>query len=154
MRANLDKCASVFWVILGALVAIHSTRLGIGNLNEPGPGFIFFAAGLFLSILGIVDLVINAKKSGETEITIDLLWGGKNWWKIIIVIAYLCLFLGFFDKLGFALSSFLLIIFLLKVSGSISWGKIILFALSSSIMGVLVFRYWLQVPFPRGIIGM
>jgi len=154
MKVNLDKSISVFWVILGALVAFHSSRLGIGSLNGPGPGFIFLVAGLCLGILGVVDLVLTSQKTGGGIITADLLWGGKNWWKIIIVVGLLCLFIGLFEKLGFALSSFLLMVLLLKLAGSISWGRILLFALSTSIIGVIVFRYWLQVPFPRGIIGM
>jgi hypothetical protein len=151
---NLDIFVSLFWFFLGIFVSINSTQIGIGKLNEPGPGFIFFVAGIFLSTLVIIDLFLNVKKRDNEQITANLLWGGKKWWKNIIVVAFLSFFIFSFDILGFTLSSFLILVLLLGIAGSISWIKILVFAIFTSALSTLFFKIWLQVPFPRGILGM
>ena len=51
-----SRVGSLFWLAIGVYVAIHSYQLGLGHLNHPGPGFIFFLAALLLTILAAVDL--------------------------------------------------------------------------------------------------
>jgi hypothetical protein len=48
---------TIFWLLIGIITIIKGYQLGLGQVNKPGPGFIFFLAALLLIILSIVDLI-------------------------------------------------------------------------------------------------
>jgi hypothetical protein len=43
-----DFIIALFWILLGALVVTESVRLGIGALDNPGPGLFPFLVGIAL----------------------------------------------------------------------------------------------------------
>ena len=142
----------IFWIVIGIYVAIHAYQLGLGHFHSPGPGFIFFGAALFLSILGAFDLggtLIRGPQEGREE---DSVWLGVQWQKILLVLGILFAYTFFLSYLGFSLSTFLLMILLLKIVEPTQWWVAILGSMITTLITYYVFKVWLEVPFPKGLI--
>ena len=43
-----DRISGVFWLCFSILMIIQSYRLGLGTINQPGPGFLFFWVNIVL----------------------------------------------------------------------------------------------------------
>ncbi len=59
----------------------------------------------------------------------------------------------FFNQLGYPLTSFLLMVALLKTLGIKRWGLNILISVVTSVGSYFVFVQWLAIPMPKGWIG-
>src|SRR4029450_4738 len=106
---TIVSAVALFWVALGILVCYGATRLGLGSITEPGSGFIFFWSGLILVILS---LMVLAEGLGSTEEIVHET-GEMNWVKIALVLLSLVLYAFFLERLGFVLTTFILLSFLL-----------------------------------------
>jgi len=146
------RVGSIFWLIIGVYTVISAYRLGIGIFRRPGPGFIFFLASLLLIILSIIDLFIGKPKANRGE-EFEPIWLGVRWQKVILVLSGLIAYAYLFDKLGFLLSTFLLMIFLFKAVEPTKWWTSILSSLITILISYCIFNLWLKVPFPTGFLG-
>jgi putative tricarboxylic transport membrane protein len=147
-----DKVSSIFWAAISAVLMYSSYKLKLGNLAHPGPGFLPFLAGLGLFILSIiVFLRAGISDRGKTK-GIKELWEGTNWSKTVIVAASLLFYALIFARLGFLLSTSLLLIFLLRAIEPVKWFAAVGGAIIASFVSFAVFALWLQVQLPRGII--
>jgi putative tricarboxylic transport membrane protein len=146
---------SILWLVIGVYTAISAYRLGLGKLRQPGPGFIFFLAASLLIILSIIDLgmaLIGKSKTDKDEKN-EPIWLGVRWQKVLLVLTGLSIYAYVFNFLGFLLSTFLLMIFLFKAVEPTKWWKSILGTLITILISYGVFRIWLKVPFPTGVLG-
>lgn len=73
----------------------------------------------------------------------------------------LILFLGtmvlatlFFNQLGYPLTSFLLMVALLRILGIKRWGLNILISVVTAVGSYFLFVKWLDIPMPKGWIGL
>ncbi len=73
----------------------------------------------------------------------------------------LILFLGamvlatlFFNQLGYPLIAFLLMLGLLRILGMKRWGQNILISLVTAVGSYFLFVKWLDIPMPKGWIGI
>lgn len=146
--------SSLFFLLIGLYVCLHSYRLGLGHFHEPGPGFIFFSTGALLSIFSLIDLMINFLVKKEKHATLKELWSGTKWKNVVIVVIAICIWSYLFNLLGFFLSTFLLMILLFAFIESTRWWIVILAALITISMSYLIFKLWLNIPFPQGFIGI
>jgi hypothetical protein len=48
-----DRISGFFWLIFSLFVSYESYKLGLGTLNKPGPGFLFFWIGVVIGILSV-----------------------------------------------------------------------------------------------------
>src|SRR3972149_11097948 len=44
----------LIWIIIGGAIGILSWRIGLGSFREPGAGFVAFASGLSLVLIGLI----------------------------------------------------------------------------------------------------
>jgi putative tricarboxylic transport membrane protein len=140
---------AVFWIALGVLVCFGASRLGLGTVTEPGSGFIFFWSGLILVILSIVDLTeFLHNTEGLVRKT-----GKVNWIKIALVILSLLLYAFFLERLGFMLTTFVLLSFLLGLIERIDWVRSFGLASAAALGSFTIFEVWLKIRLPKGIFG-
>lgn len=151
---KLDRFSSIFWLLIGIYGCVHAYKLGLGKLREPGPGFIFFLAGAFLSVLSLINILGTFFMTEEENETKKQLWSGLRWKKNIIVLAGLVASIYSFSFLGFFVSTFLLLVLLFRVIEPMTWWNTILFGILTTSLVYLVFGLWMNVPFPRGLIGI
>jgi putative tricarboxylic transport membrane protein len=144
--------AGIFWFIIGLGAAAHAYQLGLGDFHKPGPGFIFFWAALFLVVMSSIDLA-GILMRGKTDKEPKTLWVGKKWHKVLLVLAILVTYVFCFNVLGFYLSSFLLMVLLLKAVKPTRWWIAIMSGIIAVLISYGLFKVWLDVPFPGGILG-
>jgi len=147
-----DRISGSFWLIFALIVIIESYRLGLGTLHRPGPGFVFFWAGIFLGILSLVTVfrAWGSRKGEEPEM---LTLGKQNTMKIVLVLISVFLYAIFMEKLGFILVTLLLLIFLLLFIEKKSWLYSTLVSIAMTASAYLIFEVWLKSQLPKGFLG-
>jgi putative tricarboxylic transport membrane protein len=142
------SAGALFWVAVGLLACYGASRLGLGNVTDPGAGFIFFWSGLVLVILALIVLAESIHSSEDTRGT-----GQLNWTKIALVLLSLLLYAFFLERLGFVLTTFVLLSFLLGCIEDRNWVKSLGTAGAAALASYAVFELWLQIRLPKGFFG-
>jgi putative tricarboxylic transport membrane protein len=138
-----------FWVAVGLLACYGASRLGIGSVAEPGAGFIFFWSGLVLMILSLIVLADSVRSSEDTVRRISKM----NWPKITLVLFSLLLYAFFLEMLGFVLTTFVLMSFLLGCIEGTGWFRSLGVASAAALTSYAMFELWLKIRLPKGIFG-
>ena len=148
---KLDRFSGLFWVILSLVIAIHSHRLGVGSVGDPGPGFIFFYGALFIGLMAMLLLVGSlTKKKEEAGASV---FENVHWVKVLLPFAYILLYALALEKAGFMISTFLLIFLLLKTIEAKRWFVATFVGIAASLGTYAIFELWLHVRLPKGILG-
>ncbi len=148
------RVGSIFWLVVGIYALVQAFRLGLGHVNNPGAGFIFFWAASFLIILAVIDLVVSAKKQEREEDKKEALWAGLRWRRVLLVVVVLSTYIYFLNSLGFWISTFLLLVFLYKWVEPAKWWISVVGALITLLLSFAIFKLWLAVEFPKGFLGI
>jgi putative tricarboxylic transport membrane protein len=143
------RISGLLWLVFGVIVSIESHRLGLGTLNRPGPGFLFFWVGILLSIMSLIILMRTWMTTKEAEDG-GLASGKKNIVKIILVLISLFLYALLMERLGFVVVTLLLFIFLLGIVEKKRWGFT---SLAVTAAAYLLFDTALHSQLPKGLLG-
>jgi putative tricarboxylic transport membrane protein len=138
-----------FWVAVGVLACYGANQLGRGSVAEPGAGFIFFWSGLVLMILSLIVLADSVRSSEDTVREIPKI----NWPKITLVLFSLLLYAFFLERLGFVLTTFVLMSFLLGCIEGTGWFRSLGVASAAALTSYAMFELWLKIRLPKGIFG-
>ena len=76
------------------------------------------------------------------------------WKRIVLAVAALVVFGLLFESLGYVISTFLFIAFLLRAVEQQKWGLAVVVAFFTALATYLVFGLLLQTPLPGGILGL
>ncbi len=141
--------------IFGAITVFFSLKMPLGTFRMAGTGMFPLCLGILLMILSgifILKIFSPAKKeqgnkqtpveSSESPIQMGLFFGA-------MVLAAL-----FFNQLGYPLTSLLLMLALLKILGIKSWVQNVLVSVVSAAGSYILFVKWLDIPMPKGWIGL
>lgn len=140
------------FLILGIAYLVESLKLPIGTTSAPAAGFYPLSVGIFLVFLASSLLVLQKRKTEDKEI--EAFPKGKERIRVIAVSIALILFVILLKPLGYILSSFGLLIIILRILGLRSWSKILLISIFASIISHYIFEKILAIPFPPGILGL
>ncbi len=149
--AKANRISGSFWLVFALIVTVESYRLGLGSLRQPGPGFVFFWAGIFLGVLSLVTLLRtwNGRKAEGAETPI---FGGKNTVKVVPVLISVFLYVLFMERLGFILVTLLLLFFLLFLIEKKGWLFAVLVSMAMTCCAHLIFEVWLRSQLPKGLL--
>jgi len=150
-----ERVSAAFWLVIGVVVTVHACRLGLGHLHTPGPGFIFFVASCLLIGLSAIHFIGTfTGRAGpfEGKERADV-WEGARFHKILLILAGVSVYIYLFDTAGFLLSTFLLMLFLFKAVEPTGWWVAIISSACTTAAALALFKIWLGVPFPEGILG-
>jgi len=128
----------------------ESVNLKLGDIHEPGPGFVPFFLGLAMAILSILSFFFPDSRKKGAAFWNDWQRGQSTFYVFAGLIAYLLLF----KILGFYIDTFLLMFFLQKVSGGTGYKKPFLVSLLTMGITYLLFYKLLYIPFTRGLLGI
>lgn len=149
-----DLISGLFWLVMGIILSIWSTEYQFGNITQPGPGFLPLILGLLL-ILSSLTLLFMARKSLHTAQTTSPSPTGDGWKKVAYTVLVLVATAIFFEKIGYLLTFFLLIILLMRGAADRQSWKMTLLVAFFSVLGVyLVFVLLLGQQLPRGLLGV
>jgi len=150
--SSADRISGIFWLLFSVFISIESYRLGLGNVHQPGAGFIFFWTAVAMGVLSIAVFVRAwfGKKTGARESPV---FGKENVLKIILVLLSLFLYAFFMEAMGFIPITLLLFIFLLGVIEKRRWVFTIFVSVAVTGISYLLFEIWLKSQLPKGILG-
>jgi putative tricarboxylic transport membrane protein len=146
-----DRISGIFWLVFAVIVGIESRRMGLGTLHRPGPGFLFFWAGILLAIMSLIILIrawIAEKGVGAG----GFIFAGQNTAKIVLVLISVFLHALLMEKLGFIVVTFLLFLFLLGIIEKRGWVVTILASLAVTVAAYLIFETALHSQLPKGLL--
>jgi putative tricarboxylic transport membrane protein len=147
-----DRLSGIFWFLFSVFVSVESYGLGLGNLHEPGPGFLCFWTGIAMAIMSIA-VLIRAWTPLETAMAEGPIFGKKNLLKITSVVLALFLYAFFMEVLGFIPITLLLFLFLLGMIERKRWKLTLLVSLVVTGLSYLVFEVWLKAQLPKGLLA-
>lgn len=142
-----DLISTLFWLLVGVFIVREGHIIHVGTLREPGPGFFLFWAGVVLCGLSAITF-IKAQFSEEREF--KKIWAGIKWHKPLLVLIISLLYAFFLVRLGYLLSTILLMLFLFRLADFPKWPRVLLFSFSSVLFSWVLFDFWLQCQFPKG----
>ena len=149
---KFDLISSTFWLVIGFLICEESYRIHLGNFRSPGPGFFPFGSGFVLGGLALV-IMINGwrKRVGERK----AFWEERSRWpKVAMTLLLIFVYGLLLEPLGFLLTTFLIMGFLLRLIEPQRWRTVIAGAVLSALGSYLIFQVWLEVELPKGFLGI
>jgi putative tricarboxylic transport membrane protein len=147
----LDRISSLFWLFFAIYIFIESLHIGIGRLQKPQAGFMAFGGSLLLGILSLTLFIQTFFRKEEAEITSS--FSIPLWKRISVVMVSLVVYAIVFEKLGYLIDTFLLMIFLLSSLKEMKWGWILVTSFLITFLSYYVFTKGLGVQFPHGLFG-
>lgn len=153
---NSDLISGIFWLFIGLLLSVCATRYPIGNMIRPGPGLLPLVLGI---ILIFFSLILVGKTWGpfrRTQEVKEVPFYPKpgGWIKVVYTVSILFFSALLFEKIGYLLTVFLLIFFLMLGAEFKSWKRILLVAFFTAAGVYVVFVLLLKQPLPRGFWGI
>ncbi len=143
-----DRIIAWFCLGLAVLIGILGYQLGVGALEKPGPGFLPVIAAGFIALFSLLLLLRNVPSGGEKKI-----FQGIFWHRIILTLLLLFIYSFILPRVGYLLSTFLVMTVLFRLIRKVPWGYVILWGAVSSLASFLIFNTWLEVTLPAGFLG-
>lgn len=156
MFQRKDIASGFFLLFLGLYLSFHSTRFSVWGRTGPEAGFFPFVLALVMigvSLLLIIRAFISIRAKDKEKRAIDK---AKNKAVAFKVCAYICLMAlyGFsVEKVGFLVTTILVLIIILKFVEKQSWKITCYIGFSSILVSYTLFVYFLSVPLPKGFMG-
>jgi putative tricarboxylic transport membrane protein len=147
-----DRISSLVFLVFSFLVCVGSYRLpvGIGIWHEPGPGFFPFWAGMIMGVLSFLAYLKALRTKGAD---IGPWYSRERWKKVLLILVILVAYAFVLEKLGFVVSTFLLLFVLFKVVEDQRWWLAVGGSLAVAIVSYGIFDRWLKLQLPKGFWG-
>jgi hypothetical protein len=151
-----DAMASVIVLFLfGGATTFLSLRMNIGTFRNAGTGMFPLLLGVLLMILSglflLRPLFQNKKAPVKNKSVVEAPGSQKQ---MIFFLGTMVLAALLFNRLGYPLISFLLMLALLRILGMKRWGLNILISVVTAVGSYFLFVKWLNIPMPKGWIGI
>jgi putative tricarboxylic transport membrane protein len=155
-KLNRDEMVGGIVIFLfGAVTALLSLRMPIGTFRMGGTGMFPLCLGILLMILsGAFTLKIFFQGKEEQVKKGAPIESSESPIQLILFLGAMALATLFFNQLGYPLISFLLMVALLRILGIKRWRLNILISVVTAVGSYFLFVKWLDIPMPRGWIGI
>jgi putative tricarboxylic transport membrane protein len=140
-----DIGVAALTLIFGAAAAYESAKLPFGTVHSPGQGFFpwWVSAVIFLLALFLLFQALASRSSVARE-------GSGRIAKVATLLVILAAYTFLLEPLGYPLSTFLLVLFMLRAIDTQRWAVALGMAAIISVGSYVVFAVWLSIPLPRG----
>jgi putative tricarboxylic transport membrane protein len=144
-----DLLSASLWILVGAYFVYAGQQLELGELRDPGSGFMIYWVGVFMAGLSIAVFVgallrPAAARFGE-------LWADVQYGRVARFVAALCVYALILPWFGFIPATLLLLVVLFRAVEPTPWWLTILLAVVATGACDLVFHRWLGIQMPAGI---
>jgi len=147
---NSEFWGGLFWLAIGVFVIWAGRDLGLGRLQEPGPGFAFFWIGILMCGLALAVLVPAFVAPGPP---LASLWAGTRWGKVLVVIGLLLLYSVSFEAIGFIPCTLALLLVLMWFVDPVDWWLAIIVAVVATLGVWAALTKWLKIQLPAGVLA-
>jgi putative tricarboxylic transport membrane protein len=145
-----DFWSGIVLGLLGLVECIGAFQMPFGSLDQPDDGFMPLWVGAVMLVLSAL-LTLRSLGQGPVSVTEPPFWlESKSPIRIACILGAMSVYLIVFEGIGFALATFVLLIFLLRTIDPVPWRFSLLMGLSVTAFCVLLFQVWLQVQLPMG----
>ncbi len=142
-------------LLFGAITALLSLKLPLGTFRMAGTGMFPLFLGILLMILSgifILRFFFEGKKEqAKKEASVE---SSESPVQLILFLGAMALATLLFNRLGYPLVSFLLMVALLRILGIKRWAQNILISVVTAVGSYFLFVKWLDIPMPKGWIGL
>lgn len=145
------------WVLFffGLATVLLSLRMPIGTFRAAGTGLFPLCLGILLMGLSAVFLLgVRAKVKKGRESREGQPKEAGSTAQMVLFLGAMVLGTAFFNTLGYPLSSFLLLLALLRILRVRSWRVTLALSFLTAIVSYFLFVQWLQIPLPKGFLGL
>lgn len=137
--------------LFGAATVLLSLSMPLGSFRMAGPGMFPLALGVLLMLLSGTWVVRCLFRAQAVSKRLPWTQALRN---IVPFVGATAGYVLLLDTLGYPLMSLLLLLALFRLMGSRAWVLNWCLALGVAGCSYLVFVRWLQVPLPRGLLGL
>jgi len=147
-----ELVTSLVLMAVACLALLEAVQLPFGTPRVPQSGFWPTILAILLAFFSLIQFgkTIGKKARGATPFWAET----SGWQRILWVVGSLVAFAFLFEPLGYLLSVFLMIGFLLWIIEPRKWWRLILVALLISVLSYLMFGILLKTPLPSGILNL
>ncbi len=153
---NRDEVlGGVVLFLFGAVTVGFSLRMPIGTFRAAGTGLFPLCLGILLMALsaaflwGLRRKAEGGKKAKEGGPVAEGSTG-----QMVLFLGTMVLATAFFNTLGYPLTSFLLLLALLRILRVRSWKVVLSLSFVTALVSYALFVHWLQIPLPKGFLGL
>ncbi len=150
MRILDSAIASIALMLFGLAVAVYAREFDLGELDQPGSGFMPALAGAVIFFSAAVGLA-QALRSHPPRDTSPV-WQGGKFTPHAVVLAMVFMFGALIERVGFLTVSLLLVISAMRVFGRESWLISIAWAIGITLFSYLLLGVALKLELPRGVL--
>ncbi len=145
------RVTALSFIVLGLYVIERAVKLGLYSHLGPGAGFFPFFLGVIFAGLSMVWLLFELRRR-EPD-TRPFLPSGSSAFRTLAILAAIVFCILFMDRLGFSLTMFVMLAFLLTVLGNYKPVLTIVLSLLGSVGSFYLFQHWLRVALPSSEVG-
>jgi putative tricarboxylic transport membrane protein len=152
---NRDEAVGGILIFLfGAATAYFSLRIPLGTFRAAGSGLFPLGLGILLMGLSIVLLIKAYVQGRPIREKKPLSEVSRSVKQVVLFMGAIALATLLFKDLGYPLVSFLLLFALLRILGVRRWAYNLSLSLLTATGAYFLFVLWLQIPLPKGWIGL
>lgn len=140
----------LFWTLLGLAIMALAWKLGVGKLDEPGPGLMSVGLGALIAVIGGVRLVgeIVTRRPSVIEP-----WTLSGVLRVGAVVLLLAIYIALFEKVGFIVTTFVLLAILFGIFAGLRWIWAVVLAAALALGNYGLFKLLLGTQLPAGLFG-
>jgi hypothetical protein len=147
-QKSAEIAVAALFFLLGALVITDSLRLGIEwqEVHGPKPGYFPFYVGLIICVSALVNCAMALRVpagKGKTFVEVGQLR------LVLAVLVPTAVYVGLVGWIGLYEASILFIAYFMRWLGKYAWWKIAAIALGVSLLFLVIFELWFQIPLPK-----
>ena len=150
MIRNSELWGGLFWLGVGAYIIFAGREMGLGGLNQPGPGFAYYWVGILMCALA-ASVIGQAVLAGGA--TVASLWAGTRWGKVLAVIGLLLAYGVAFEPIGFIVCTVVMLLVLMWFVDPVKWWLAIVIAVGSTAGVWLAMTKWMKIQLPSGVLA-
>lgn len=149
-----ETWAAVFLFLVGLLATLEARQLNIGEFGRPGPGLFPFYLALVFSIVSLALIVRSLRPIASEQVAPQVSAKTLRPEKVVATLVGLIVYAFALEWLGFLFATFLLMLFLFKAVDPLTWRAAIGGSLATALLSYVIFKIWLQVSLPAGLLGL
>jgi hypothetical protein len=150
---NAERVGSLFWMTFGGATVYSSFELGLGEMGQPGSGFLAFVAGCFVGLMAMIVFVQSFRTDQVSVMHLSQLWQGLKWQRAVAITIMITIFIAVFETLGFFICSFVLLSSIMRWLEGLSWKTSLLVPAVTIVITFVLFKTVLKISLPAGIFG-
>ena len=147
-----NRVAALFFLSVGIFFVLYSRWVEIGTWTEPGPGFLPFYAGLTLVVMSIA-LLLGSLAKKAWQVKPSFFPKPDSWKRVSATFLSLVVYNLLLTYLGFTLTTFLFLTFLVRFIFPQSWKRTFIVSVCGSLFARLLFINFLETQLPKGFFG-